>query len=230
MAKNNIPAHTASYEHLFVPDHNSGDSFRLGLLAALMIHVVIFAITWPTFARTQDVRQTRVIACRLQPVKFVEPPPPEQRFTVPPRRVPIPDPDPQGPEPIIRSEPEAAPIDFPKEVLPFFPEAPPTEEESAIPGVFRAGIEVEPPRTLHRVEPLYTETARKIRFEGAVILSLLIDTKGRVADVTVLRGLPFGLTESAVAAASQWLFEPCTFNDKPVSVRMTLTVRFSIAS
>jgi TonB family protein len=58
----------------------------------------------------------------------------------------------------------------------------------------------------------------------------LIDTEGRVANINVLRGLPFGLTENAVSAARQWLFEPCTLNGDPVSVRMTLTVRFNIAS
>ena len=63
-----------------------------------------------------------------------------------------------------------------------------------------------------------------------MVLSLLIDTNGRVTDVSVLRGLRFGLTENAVSAARQWLFEPCIYNEKPVSVCMTLTVHFRIAS
>ncbi len=122
-------------------------------------------------------------------------------------------------------ESETQPIAIPVTIEP-----PPPPEVVSGPTTVRVGVEIEAPRVIHRVEPRYTETARKICVEGVVVLSLLIDTDGRVADITVLRGLPFGLTENAVSAARQWQFEPCTFNGNPVNVRYTLTVRFRIAS
>jgi TonB family protein len=230
MATANTSRKPASYEHFLDQDDGSGRTLRLGLFAAVVIHLVVFAITWPTFARTEVLKGTRIIAYKLQPVKFIEPPPPEQRFTVPPRRIHIPDPDPLGPEPINRTVPETVPVEYPEEVLPFFPEAPPTAEETDSPTILKAGIDIDPPKALHRIQPQYTEAARRIRFEGAVVLSLLIDTDGRVTDINVLSGIPFGLTENAVAAVQQWLFEPCTYNGNPVSVRMILTVHFRIAS
>ena len=106
----------------------------------------------------------------------------------------------------------------------------PIAEETGSLSIVKAGIDIDPPRALHRIQPQYTEAARRIRFEGAVVLSLLIDSEGRVAEIEVLSALPFGLTENAVSAVRQWLFEPCTYNERPVSVRMILTVRFNIAS
>ena len=220
----------ASSAHLFDADASRDHALRAGLLAALAIHLVAFVTTWPTFAKADLAERPRIIAFRLQPFTFVKPPPLEPRVTAPPRRIPIPDPDPQGPEPVTLVEPEPVPINVSDVAIPFFPEAPPTSEESGAPTVAIAGIDVAPPSALHRVEPRYTETARRIRFEGAVILSLLIDTDGRVVEVTVLRSLPFGLTESAVEAARQWQFEPCKIDHRPVTVRMTLTVHFRIAS
>ena len=44
----------------------------------------------------------------------------------------------------------------------------------------------------------------------------------------MLRGLPLGLTDEAVRAARQWIFEPSTIGGRPVRVQYILTVRFSL--
>ena len=221
-----------SYVHLLAPDRESSSSFRIGLLAAVAVHMVVFAITFPTFARPEPPEPPRrhppivlrpVVWEKPQP-QIVQPQPP-----VSPEAPVVPVPwEPK----IIRRHAEQIEITPPELWSPIVEPGPlprPAPPDPA-PTPVRAGIDVDPPKAILRIEPRYTETARRIRYEGAVILSLLIDTEGRVADVTVLRGLPFGLTESAVTAARQWLFEPCTFNDQPVKVRMTLTVHFRIAS
>jgi TonB family protein len=147
---------------------------------------------------------------------------------MPRRRVPIPAANPDEPVIVERDRPAEIPSENWLEIVDTSQLGPPPEPEQAT--VALAGIDVEPPRVVQRVEPRYTDPAIHVRQEGAVILSLLIDTRGRVADITVLRGLPFGLTENAVEAVGQWLFEPCTVNGKPVSVRYTLTVRFRLES
>jgi TonB family protein len=219
----------ASCEHLFDPERDGGNSLYFGMLAAVAIHIAVFAITWPTLSQQNTAPPGRMIVCRFPVVRYREPPPLNQRFTTPPRRIPIPDPDPLGPE-LITAEVAENYDDSPSEdYVPFIPVPPPIAHVTDTRTVVDAGIDIDPPKALYRVEPAYTEAARKIRFEGVVVLSLLIGSDGRVADVTVLRGLPFGLTENAVSAARQWRFEACTFNGNPVSVRYTLTIQFRIA-
>src|SRR5262249_10818391 len=48
------------------------------------------------------------------------------------------------------------------------------------------------PVLVERVEPQYTETARRMRLEGTVIVQAVIDEAGRVVDIQVLKRLPMG--------------------------------------
>jgi periplasmic protein TonB len=44
----------------------------------------------------------------------------------------------------------------------------------------------------------------------------------------VVKGLPLGLSESAVEAVKTWKYEPSRRNGVPVAVYFTLTVSFSL--
>jgi TonB family protein len=218
------------FEHLLADRTRDDAGLRFGLLAAVAVHLIIFSLTWPTLATEEPkaTSETRKLF-RVSQVKFE---PPIRRPIERPRILDGPivsrRPAHYAPESEERQETPLT-VEYvpgPIHVEYFIPPPPDPPTKTVV----EAGVDVEPPRVLRRVEPTYTETARRFRIEGAVVLSLLIDTEGRVANINVLRGLPFGLTENAVSAARQWLFEPCTLNGDPVSVRMTLTVRFNIAS
>ncbi len=85
------------------------------------------------------------------------------------------------------------------------------------------------PRVTRRAFPRYPAEARKARTQGTVQLEVLIDAAGRVADVTVTRGLPHGLSESAQAAVRQWQFEPVVRADgKPVPALVDVVVMFRL--
>jgi TonB family protein len=85
------------------------------------------------------------------------------------------------------------------------------------------------PQILHQVKPETTEEARQHHgFSGTVILEAVIDKDGKVGDVRVLRGQPFGLSEKAMEAVKQWTFTPATLAGKPVKVFYVLTVNFQI--
>jgi TonB family protein len=84
------------------------------------------------------------------------------------------------------------------------------------------------PVILDRVEPQYTETARRVRLEGTVIVQAVIDEQGRVVDVKVLKRLPMGLDQAAVDAVSRWRFQPATLHGRPVKVYYSLTVVFRV--
>lgn len=84
------------------------------------------------------------------------------------------------------------------------------------------------PQVLHSVQPRYTEAGRKAGVQGAVIVEAIINERGKVTDIHVLRGLPAGLEQSAVDAVRQWTFKPATLDGRPVKVYFTLTVNFTI--
>ncbi len=84
------------------------------------------------------------------------------------------------------------------------------------------------PVLVERVEPQYTETARRVRLEGTVIVQAVIDEEGRVVDVKILKPLPMGLDRAAVDAVSRWRFKPATLYGRPVKVYYSLTVNFRV--
>ncbi len=88
--------------------------------------------------------------------------------------------------------------------------------------------DVTAPRAIHKELPLYTEVARKERVQGLVILRLLIDDTGKVTEVEVLKGLPYGLTQTAIDTVKKWQFEPARHDGKPVSVLYNITINFRL--
>jgi protein TonB len=84
-----------------------------------------------------------------------------------------------------------------------------------------------PPRKIVEVAPAYPAIARSARVQGVVILEAVIDAKGRVESVRVLRSIPL-LDQAAVDAVQQWRFTPALLNNEPVPVVMTVTVNFTL--
>ncbi|HEX3128522.1 MAG TPA: energy transducer TonB [Thermoanaerobaculia bacterium] len=84
------------------------------------------------------------------------------------------------------------------------------------------------PEVIVRTEPRYTEMARKARVEGVVILKAIIDERGYVTDVQLLRGQPMGLDQAAMDAVRTWRFKPATLHGQPVKVYFNLTVNFTL--
>jgi protein TonB len=84
------------------------------------------------------------------------------------------------------------------------------------------------PVALYRPVPEYPELARRARVEGVVVLEAVIDRLGNVVDVEIVRDLRLGCGEAAREAVRSWRYEPAMLNGRPVSVRMTVTVRFEL--
>jgi TonB family protein len=82
------------------------------------------------------------------------------------------------------------------------------------------------PFPLRKVEPQYTEEARKARLEGSVILQVEVRPDGAVApdSVTVVEGLGMGLDEKAIEAVKQWIFKPAYRDGKPLGMAMPVNV------
>jgi len=83
-------------------------------------------------------------------------------------------------------------------------------------------------RLLSKPEPQYTEDARKNQIVGTVVLKVVFASNGSVTNIRTVSGLPYGLTERAIAAARQIKFVPATKDGHPVSMWMQLEYNFNL--
>lgn len=77
-------------------------------------------------------------------------------------------------------------------------------------------------------EPFYTEKARAKQRTGTVLLRCVLDVDGTVKHILVLRFLPDGLTENAVAVARGISFTPAIKDGRPVPYMQMLEYNFNI--
>jgi TonB family protein len=96
-------------------------------------------------------------------------------------------------------------------------------------GPYVVGGGVKPPQALYQPLPAYTEEARKARTEGIVLIQAVIRRDGSVDSFKILRGLGYGLDESAInTIATKWRFRPGTMNGTPVDVQANIEVSFRL--
>src|SRR5207248_4920090 len=91
-------------------------------------------------------------------------------------------------------------------------------------GPYVVGRGVSAPRAIYDPEPEYSEEARKVKHQGVVILSVIVDQQGRARDIHVARSLGMGLDEKAIEAVRKWKFSPGTKDGIPVAVQVNVEV------
>lgn len=84
------------------------------------------------------------------------------------------------------------------------------------------------PFVLTKPEPSYTDAARKAEVVGTVVLRAVFSSSGGVESLTVVRGLPHGLTERAIEAARGLRFIPGIKDGRFVSTSMQLEYNFNL--
>jgi TonB family protein len=95
-------------------------------------------------------------------------------------------------------------------------------------GVFRVGGGVSAPRALDTPDPEYSEEARKAKYQGTVVLWLIVGPDGKPRDIKVARALGMGLDQKAIEAVRNWKFEPAMKDGKPVAVQINVEVNFRL--
>jgi periplasmic protein TonB len=95
-------------------------------------------------------------------------------------------------------------------------------------GLYRVGGGVSAPTVLYRIEPNYSEDARRARYQGSVVLSAIVRKDGSIQILKVLRGLGLGLDENAVEALKKWKFRPGTRSGEPVDVALNIEINFAL--
>jgi periplasmic protein TonB len=95
-------------------------------------------------------------------------------------------------------------------------------------GAFRIGGGVSEPIPIYKPEPEYSEEARKAKFQGVVLLQIVVDDQGRTRDIRVIRPLGLGLDEKAIEAVQKWRFRPSLKDGRPVPVIANVEVNFRL--
>jgi TonB family protein len=81
---------------------------------------------------------------------------------------------------------------------------------------------------VYKVEPEYSEEARKAKYQGTVLLYVEVDPSGRATNIRVARSLGLGLDEKAIEAVKKWKFAPGKKDGRPVTVAATIEVNFRL--
>ena len=86
------------------------------------------------------------------------------------------------------------------------------------------------PKVVSEVKAQYTPEAMQARIEGTLIMTAVVRTDGTPDDIEITKSLDteYGLDNQGVAALRQWRFEPGLKDGKPVPVRVTVEMRFTL--
>jgi TonB family protein len=95
-------------------------------------------------------------------------------------------------------------------------------------GVYSVGNGTSPPSVLTKVDPDYSEEARKAKYSGSVMLSVVVNADGRADDIKIIKSLGMGLDEKAIEAVQKWVFRPGMNHGVPVNVKAQIEVNFRL--
>ena len=95
-------------------------------------------------------------------------------------------------------------------------------------GLRGAGGAIIGPVLLYKVEPEFSEEARKAKYQGVVVLYGEVDINGALRNVRVLRSLGLGLDEKAIEAVKQWRFRPGYRDGRPIVAAATIEINFHL--
>ena len=85
------------------------------------------------------------------------------------------------------------------------------------------------PAAIFQPEAEFSDEARRAKYEGTVVVTLIVDANGNPQNVHVSRTLGMGLDEKAVEAVQKYKFKPAVDQKtgKPVPVMVSVEVRFN---
>jgi TonB family protein len=99
--------------------------------------------------------------------------------------------------------------------------------DSLLPGQVSISGGVARSNLVQSTPPLYPAVAKAAYVQGTVVLEAIINKEGHIRDLQVVSGPPL-LQQAAIDAVTQWVYRPYLFNGKPVEVRTTVNVIFTL--
>ncbi|HUA92351.1 MAG TPA: energy transducer TonB [Terracidiphilus sp.] len=96
-------------------------------------------------------------------------------------------------------------------------------------GLYQIGGRVSAPVPLNTVEAEFSDEARRAKYQGVCLISMIVDTNGNPQNPRVVRALGMGLDEKALEAVRKYKFKPAMKDGKtPVPVMITVEVNFRL--
>jgi TonB family protein len=95
-------------------------------------------------------------------------------------------------------------------------------------GVYHPGGGISTPKIIYSVDPEFSDEARRAKYQGVVVISLIVDAQGNPQHVHVVRQLGMGLDEKAIEAVKQYKFKPAMMQGHPVPVEINIEVNFQL--
>lgn len=96
-------------------------------------------------------------------------------------------------------------------------------------GVYRVGGGISAPVALNQVEAEFSDEARRAKYQGVCLISMIVDAQGNPQNPKVVRPLGMGLDEKALEAVRKYKFKPAMKDGKtPVPVMITVEVNFRL--
>jgi periplasmic protein TonB len=96
-------------------------------------------------------------------------------------------------------------------------------------GIYPAGQKgVSVPEVIYSPEPSFSEEARKAKFQGMVLLLVVVGKDGRPYNIRVGQSLGMGLDEKAMEAVRNWRFRPAALNGHAVATQIAVQVDFHL--
>ena len=94
--------------------------------------------------------------------------------------------------------------------------------------VYKVGGGVSPPKLIYAPDPEYSAEARRAKYQGTVVLWMIVECNGQPGDIRVARSIGMGLDEKAIEAVSRWRFTPAMKAGKPVRVMINVEIAFRL--
>ena len=96
-------------------------------------------------------------------------------------------------------------------------------------GLFRIGGGVSAPVPIVSPEAEFSDEARRAKYQGVCLVSLIVDAQGNPQNPRVIRALGMGLDEKALEAVRKYKFKPALKDGRtPVPVMITIEVNFRL--
>ena len=92
----------------------------------------------------------------------------------------------------------------------------------------RMGNGMTPPRVISQTEPEFSDAARRMRYQGTVVMGLVVSKTGEPQDIRIQTPIGFGLDQKAVESVAGWKFKPATRNGEPVDMPIAIEVNFHL--
>jgi TonB family protein len=96
-------------------------------------------------------------------------------------------------------------------------------------GLERVGGRISAPVPINSVEAEFSDEARRAKYQGVVLVAVIVDTMGNPQNPRVVRSLGMGLDEKAIEAVHKYRFRPALRDHKtPVAVEINVEVDFHL--